>query len=76
MVIKNPTRLRALRILGGLNVHELARALQIDAATLTRIETCVTEPTDEQAHKIKQHFGHDIDRLTVRCGPKDLLIPT
>lgn len=75
MVVKNPTRLRALRLLGGLNIHELARALEIDPATLTRIETRVTEPTPEQVRKIEKHFNHSFDRLSVPCGPEDLRIP-
>lgn len=57
------TLLRLMRVARGLKQTELARQVQIDVSALSRIETRMGVATKEQATRLAEFFGAEIDQL-------------
>ena len=72
---RNPTRLRALRLLEGVTLPEKAVAIGIDPSTLSKAECGVlVNPSVAVQEAIERHFHLRLDTLLERATPDDLLI--
>ncbi len=67
-------RLRLLRRARGLRVRDVAEALAIPAALLSRVERGLTPPADELLAQLAAYFGEHEDELLLLAGrvPADL----
>ena len=72
---RNPTRLRALRMLEGVTLPEKAVRIGIDPATLSKAECGVLiSPSIAVREAIERHYRLRLETLLERAAPDDLLI--
>ena len=67
---------RAWRIEKGESVHALGAALDISAATVSRLENGLTPPPDDKiVARYAHHFGKDVDYCILMAGriPQDIM---
>lgn len=67
------TKLRLLRIAGGMTAHEAAAKIGIDQGSLSRYESAVIEPGDTHKRRLERHFGCPVDELLRRITPVDIM---
>jgi transcriptional regulator with XRE-family HTH domain len=62
------TTLKALRLIGGRSVTEIAREISVDRADLSRIERGLLKPYKSAAERLAVRFGLEIDTLLADAG--------